>query len=198
MIWSICGRQFGIGRAEQIGRGHKTRSRRLEARVEGLESRNLMSGGSVVQNGGLVTITPAPIGPNTAIVSYQSHSGTTMLDVNLNGSDNYFSRSQVGFVYYMGASTSGAQTFEDSTSLHTVAWGGSGTNLFEGGAGQDEMFGGSGNNTFIAGSGYDVMIGGAGTNVFNENSTGSGLIFEVGSHNTINVPPGSSASYQII
>jgi Ca2+-binding RTX toxin-like protein len=192
------GRQFGIGRADQIGGRHKARSRRLEARVEGLESRNLMTGGSVVQTGGLVTVTPATIGPNTAIVSYQNVKGTTMLDVNLNGSDNYFSLAQVGFVYYMGSGVSGAQTFQNSTSLHSVAWGGSGTNLFESSAGQDEFFGGSGINTFDAGSGYDVLIGGTGTNVFNENATGSGLIVEVGSQNTINVPPGATGSYQVV
>jgi len=49
----------------------------------------------------------------------------------------------------------------------------------------------------MPGSGYDVLIGGAGANVFNENATGSGLIVEVGSQNTINVPPGASGSYHV-
>ena len=72
-----------------------------------------------------MTITPASVGPNIAVVSYQSHNGATMVDVNLNGTDHFFSPSQVGFVYYEGSGISGAQTFEDSTSLHSVAWGGS-------------------------------------------------------------------------
>jgi hypothetical protein len=47
MMRSVFDRKFGIGRADQVGRDHKSRSRRLEARVEGLESRNLMTAGSV-------------------------------------------------------------------------------------------------------------------------------------------------------
>ena len=121
-----------------------------------------------------------------------------MLDVNLNGTANFFSLSQVAFVYYEGSGISGTQTFMDSTSLHTVAWGGSGSNLFQGGSGQDEFFGGSGSNTFVAGSGFDVLVGGTGANVFNENASGSGEIFEVGTQNTINAPQVTTGSYMII
>ena len=103
-------RNVGVfGRTLSVGRNRGARPRRLRAGVEDLESRNLMTGGSVVQTGGLVTVTPAPSGPNTAIVSYHSVNGTTMLDVNLNGTDHDFSLSQVGFVYYMGSSSSGAK-----------------------------------------------------------------------------------------
>jgi Ca2+-binding RTX toxin-like protein len=197
MMRSVFSRRYGIDRAHPVNRDHKMRSRRLQALVECLESRDLMTGGSVVQSGALVTVTPAPTGPNTAVVSYQNHQGTTMLDVNLNGTDNFYSLSQVGFVYYLGSGASGAQTFQDNTSLHVVAYGGSGTNLFEGGSGQDDFYGGSGSNTFDAGSGYDFLIGGVGANVFNENSTGSGLIMGVGNNNTINGPTVASESYMI-
>ena len=189
--WSKLARRSGFGMAGQFGQGDRARARRLEAKVEGLESRNLLSGGSVALCGGMVTITPASVGPNIAVVSYQSHNGATMVDVNLNGTDHFFSPSQVGFVYYEGSGISGAQTFEDSTSLHSVAWGGSGANLFQAGSGQDTFFGGSGSNTFDAGSGYDIFMGGAGPNVFNESPTGSGQIVEAGVLNTINVPPGA-------
>jgi hypothetical protein len=195
---SVSGRAFRIGRRDQIGRDRKARSRRWEARVEGLESRNLMTAGSIVEVPGLVTVTPAPTGPTTVIVSYQMVSGTTMLDVNVNGINHDFSLAQVGFVYDMGNGSSGAQTFENDTSLHTVAWGGSGANLFESnGTGEDEFLGGSGSNTFDAGSGFDVLVGGTGTNVFNESSTGSGFILELGGQNTIKVPPESSGGYYI-
>ena len=157
-----------------------------------------MTAGSVVLNSGLVTVTPSSTGSNIAVVSYQNVSGTTMLDVNLNGANNYFSPSKAGFVYYMGSGVSGAQTFENETSLHTSAWGGTGTNVFMGGTGQDNFFGGSGSNTFDAGSGFDELIGGSGPNVFNENATGSGVIVESGSQNTIDVPAGSSGNYQIL
>ena len=172
MTRSFFGGKLGVSGASQVGRNHKPASRRLGARVEGLESRSLMTGGSVVQSGGLVTVTPASAGANTAIVSYQSVKGTTMLDVNLNGTDHDFSLSQVGFVYYMGSGVSGSQTFANTTGLHTVAWGGSGTNLFVGGTGQDIFFGGSGANTFDAGSGFDELVGGNGGNVFNERLDG--------------------------
>jgi Ca2+-binding RTX toxin-like protein len=198
MMRSVLSGRPVMAQPRPFARGRKTCSRRLEARVEGLERRNLMAGGSVVQSGGLVTVTPAPTGPNTAIVSYQNVGGTTMLDVNLNGSDNYFSLAQVGFVYYMGTGVSGNQTFENETSLHTVAWGGSGSNLFVSTSGADEFFGGSGNNTFVAGTGYDVLVAGNGGNVFDENAAGSGFILEGGSSDTINAPAGASANYIVI
>ena len=193
MLRPVFGRLFGIGQTRT------TRSRRLVARMEGLETRSLMTVGSVVQSGGLVTITPASSGSNVAIVSYQNIKGTTELNVSLNGTNFDFSLSQVGFVYYEGSSIGGSQTFQNFTALHTVAWGGSGTNLFESsGTAQDEFFGGSGSNTFDAGTGYDVLIGGTGPNTFNENATGSGEIIEVGTQNTINVPAGSTGHYIVI
>ena len=146
----------------QTARERRARQRCFHTRVERLEDRNLMAGGSVVLAAGLVTITPASTGPNTAIVSYQNVSGTKMLDVSLNGSSHYFGVATVGFVYYEGSGVSGAQTFENETGLHTVAWGGSGANLFVGTTGNDDFFGGSGTNTFDAGSGIDMLIGGSG------------------------------------
>jgi Ca2+-binding RTX toxin-like protein len=174
------------------------RERRLEARVEGLESRNLMTtAGSVVMSPGLITVTPASAGSNIAIVSYANVNGQTMLDVNLNGNDNYFNPARVGAVYYMGSGASGAQTFENGTSLHSVAWGGSGSNEFIGGTGSDEFIGGSGANTFDAGSGLDLLVGGSGANTFDENAAGFGIISESGASNTINAPSGSSPDYQV-
>jgi RTX calcium-binding nonapeptide repeat (4 copies) len=195
---SMCARLSGPRMSHRLGRRGRARPRQLEAGVERLESRGLLSGGSVVLSQGLVTITPASVGPNIAVVSYQSHNGASMLDVNLNGVDSYFSLSQVGFVYYKGSGTSGAQTFVDRTSLHTVAWGGSGTNVFQAGSGQDTCFGGSGSNTFYAGSGYDVLVGGAGPNVFNENAVGSGQILKVGLQNSVNVPRDATGVYWIV
>jgi Ca2+-binding RTX toxin-like protein len=193
MLRPVFGRLFGISRT------HKSRPRRLQARVEGLEIRSLLTVGSVVQSGGLVSITPASSGANVAIVSYQNVKGTMELNVNLNGSNFDFSLSQVGFVYYEGSGVGGSQTFQNMTSLHTVAWGGTGSNLFESSGGaQDEFFGGSGSNTFDAGSGFDVLIGGSGPNTFNESPTGCGEIVEVGSTNTVTVPPGATGFYYVI
>ncbi len=176
----------------------KSKSRRPLEGVDGLEVRTLLSGGMVVNSGSLVMIMPASSGPNTTIVSDQQHGGTTMLDVNLNGSNNYFSVTQITSVYYKGSSASGPQTFEDSTSLNVTALGGSGANVFEGGAGQDTFIGGSGSNTFDAGTGSDVLQGGYGTNVFNLNPTGSAVIEELGGSNAVNVPQGATGSYIIV
>ena len=176
----------------------RARTCRLDARVEGLECRGLMTGGSVVSTPGLITVMPSSTGPNVAIVSYQTVSGTRMLDVNLNGIDHEFSLGQVGFVYYKGSAIGGSQTFENMTSLHTVGWGGSGTNTFiSGGTGSDEFFGGTGSNTFYAGTGYDEFIGGSGANTFVESATGSGLIFRAGGSNTIIVTAESTGSYTV-
>ncbi len=194
---SILGFKLGARAATQNGRPPRSAPRRIAAEFDCLECRNLMTGGTVVLTPGLVTITPTSTGPNTAIVSYQNVGGTTMLDANLNGTDHYFSLAQVGFVYYEGSNASGTQTFENETGLHSVAWGGSGANLFVSTTASDEFFGGSGANTFDAGSGLDVLIGGSGANVFNENVTGSGEIFEVGASNTVDVPPGSTGGYYV-
>jgi Ca2+-binding RTX toxin-like protein len=193
-------RQGLFGWPFRARRDHKTAERRREFRVEALEARNLLTtAGSVVQSGSLVTINPATTGTNVAVVSYQNVKGTNMLNVNLNGSNYDFSLSQVGFVYYEGSSISGAQTFQNLTSLHTVAWGGSGTNHFEsGGNAQDEFFGGSGTNTFDAGTGFDVFFGGSGANTYNESLTGSGEIIESGTSNIINVPPGATGTYYVM
>ena len=69
-------------------------------------------------------ITPASVGANVAVISYQTVKGTPELNVNLNGTNFDFSLSQVGFVYYQGSNIGGSQTFQNMTSLHTVAWGG--------------------------------------------------------------------------
>ncbi len=176
----------------------KARTCRLDVQVEGLESRNLMTVGNVVSTPGLVIVMPSSTGPNIAVVSYQTVNGTKMLDVNLNGTDHDFSLAQVGFVYYEGSVIGGPQTFENMTSLHTVAWGGSGTNTFiSGGTGSDEFFGGSGSNIFDAGTGFEVLTGGSGTNVFNESATGSGYIVYGGTSDTTNAPTGHSGTYLI-
>lgn len=187
-----------FGRIRNGERKCRSRSRRPVDVVEGLERRDLLTAGSVLGSGSYVMVTPNSTGPNTTVVSYQQYNGTTMLDVNLNGSDHYFSTSQVASVYYLGNSASGSQIFQDSTHLSVYALGGSGTNLFEGGSGNDTFIGGSGSNTFDAGTGFDMMEGGSGSNTFNENATGSGIIELCGGTNTINPPSGGTGGYVIL
>jgi Ca2+-binding RTX toxin-like protein len=190
--------QRAFGRIGSGERSRTSRTRRPVEIVEGLERRELLTGGSVAGAGSFVLVTPASTGPNTTVVSYQQHSGTTMLDVNLNGIDQYFSASQVTSLYYLGNSASGSQTFQDSTRLTVTALGGSGSNVFQGGSGNDTFIGGSGSNTFNAGTGFDMMEGGSGSNVFDENASGSGVIEENGTSDTINVPAGRAGNYVIL
>ena len=104
----LPGSKIQAGEVAQTVRKQRPKPRRFDARVDRLEGRDLMAGGSVVLTPGLVTITPSSTGPNVAIVSYQNVSGTRELDVNLNGVNHYFGLSAVGFVYYEGSSVSGA------------------------------------------------------------------------------------------
>jgi Ca2+-binding RTX toxin-like protein len=195
MTRSFFGRTFGFVGADGVGRDRKVQPRRLQPSVDGLETRALMTGGgSVALSGAEVVVTPAPTGPNTVMISYQQVGGVNKLDVNLNGSNNDFSIAQVGLVYFDGVGLSGNDTFTNTTSVTTMALGGSGTNVFTGGSGVDIFVGGSGSNTFYAGSGYDILIGGAGPNVFNLNSKGSGMV-EDSPTDTIN---GSTANYLVI
>jgi RTX calcium-binding nonapeptide repeat (4 copies) len=57
-------------------------------------------------------------------------------------------------------------------------YGGSGNNIFIGGAGANLMVGGKGNDQFYAGSGHDVMIGGGGANFFDCGLNGNGVILD--------------------
>ena len=196
---SVFGRQFGIAREDRVGRNPKARSRRLMPNVDGLEHRNLMSGGgSVILSNGGVSVTPAPTGANTVTVSYQQVGGVSNVDVNLNGTDHYFALNSVSMVYFNGTGLAGNETFTNqNTSILTVAYGGSGTNTFTGGSGTDEFIGGSGTNVFNAGSGYDILAGGTGQNVYNESATGSGMILKDGGSCTIHSQAGASGSYQV-
>ena len=154
----------------------------------------MTGGGSVTLTGGEVVISPAPSGRNTVTISYQVVGGIQGLDVNLNGTDNDFSLSQVNLVYFNGTRLASNVTFTNTTSVTTEAFGGFGTNVFTGGSGVNMFGGGSGSNTFNAGSGYEILIGGTGPNVFNLSSTGSGIV-ELGLTDTIN---GSTANYLVI
>ena len=190
--------QSAFGWIRDREQGRRSRSRRPVDGFEGLEQKDLLTGGLVTEAGSFVVVMPAPTGTNTTVVSYQQVNGTTMLDVNLNGTDNYFSASQVSSLYYLGNSATGSQTFEDSTSLNVVALGGAGANVFEGGSGNDTFIGGSGSNTFDAGTGFDMMVGGSSSDVFNENASGSGLIVAIGGSPSINEPPGQAGGYVVL
>ncbi len=179
-------------------RSHRSKPQRPAMGVEGLERRELLTGGSVVGSGATVYVIPAPSGPNITTVSYQSQNGTSMVNVNLNGTNYDFNASNFTSLEYLGYIATGSQIFSDSTSLQVTAFGGSGSNLFEGGSGEDIFIGGTGSNTFDAGTGFDILESGFGSNTFNENASGSGMIEEFGFSNTINSQPGATGNYAVM
>jgi Ca2+-binding RTX toxin-like protein len=194
MTRSFFGRMFGIVGVGQVGRDRKARPRRLQPSVDGLERRDLLTG-SVTLSAGVVTVLPdSAARQNTAIVANGTGTHAGQLDIQLNGTDNYFAAGSVMMVFFDGYGLNTDVTFQNNTSVTTIAYGGNGTNVFSGGSGVDEFIGGSGSNTFNAGTGFDILAGGSGTNVYNE-SSGSGMIFEVGSHNTIHGGTGSYSVY---
>ena len=181
----------------QTARERRARQRCFHTRVERLEDRNLMAGGSVVLAAGLVTITPASTGPNTAIVSYQNVSGTKMLDVSLNGSSHYFGVATVGFVYYEGSGVSAhrllkmkpASTRSRGAALARISsWAPPATTTFSAARAPTRS---------TRAAELTCSSAARATNVFNENAAGTGDIIEVGSSNTVNVPPGSTGTYYI-
>ena len=56
-------------------------------------------------------------------------------------------------------------------------WLGSGNDIFNGGAGDDEFEGGRGNDTFNGGSGYDFFVGGEGRDTYNGGADDDGINF---------------------
>jgi len=153
---SFFGRQFGIVRADQIGRDRKARSRRLQARVEGLESRNLMSvGGGISLTAGTITIAANLPKGNTAQVSIDPANHD--VKVTLNGNSEEFAPSLVTTVYYSGAA-GGGDTFVNSTSITGIEYGWGGNNTFTGGSGQDYMFLWGNGNTAHDDGGFAVAF----------------------------------------
>jgi Ca2+-binding RTX toxin-like protein len=197
MVQSFLSRALEIVGAKQLGRNQKARPRRLQPGVDSLERREVLTGGgSVVQSGLLVTITPdASATSNTAIVSNKTVNGAPRIDVQLNGVDNYFAPGSIIAVNYMGSGASGTQLFENDTNLVSYGVGGSGHNTFVGGSNLDAFVGGSGTNTFDAGTGVDAMVGGTGTNVFNESATGRGFIYTDSGNDVVNTPTGAAGRY---
>lgn len=202
MVRSLFARRFGIVEAGRVGRDRKAQRRQLQPSVDGLEERKVLTAtgaGSVVQAGILVIVTPSttPGVNNNVTVSYQQVSGVMKVDVNLNGTDNYFTMGRVAQVLFEGSGTSNNDTFTNKTGITSIVYGGNGNDVFYGGSGIDDFYGGSGTNTFYAGTGYDMLEGGSGSNTFDLNATGSGTIYDHAG-DTINDPPGMTGTYQII
>jgi Ca2+-binding RTX toxin-like protein len=204
MTRSFFGRTIGIVGAGRVGRDRKAQPRRLQPGVDGLETRALLTGGSITLQGSAVIVAPdAAVTNNTVTVSYQrSGNSVTGVDVDLNHGqadeiNRVFTPGTITMVYFDGSSIGGNETFTNNTSIFSAAYGGSGINTFNGGSGMDEFVGGTGTNTFNAGTGFDILIGGYGNNIYNESATGSGFVLEVGSHNTVNDPIGGTGSYQV-
>ena len=69
-----------------------------------------------------------------------------------------FSTSQVKWIRFHGYE--GDDTFINSTSLPSTAYGGAGNDYLRGGTGNDQLYGGSGNDTLLGGGGTDALYKG--------------------------------------
>ena len=194
-VWTKQNPWPGVQAIEQANHGDSTMFSAEGLKVRAAMIQEVTSGNPVpVPSSGGVTLTgavavaTAASGDNTVIVTKTG----TQTNVNFNGADNLFT--DISEVFFNGSVATGTVTFTNTTSLVSVAYGGSGQNTFQAGDGMNEFIGGSGSNTFIAGVGYDVLCGGSGPNTYNLNAAGSGVVFRVGSSNQVN---GVTANYRV-
>lgn len=154
---SLFGRQFGIVRADRLGRNRKARSRRLEPSVDGLEHRALLTGGggaAALSNGVVSIVAPLTSG-NTTSVSIDVPNNA--VKVTVNGNVQEFSVSQVTEIFYEGG-LGGNDTFTNSTAILSVDVGLGGNNTFTGGTGQDVFFLYGNGNTAVTSGGFTLAF----------------------------------------
>ena len=193
MMRSIFGGRLGIIGVDRIGRDRKPKQWRLQAGVEGLESRNLMS---VFQSGAAVTVTPAAGGDIAVVVSLRNDNGVTKVDVKLNNINYDFPLGKVSLIYLDATGMAGNMKFTNETALESVVYASDGNNILKAGHGSDEFIGGKGQNDFYAGDGYTLMAGGPNANVYHEINNGSGVIFKGSGSNEIIDP--ADGNYEVI
>jgi hypothetical protein len=137
-----------------------SRSRRPRIELEALEGRDLLSiAGITLQYGNLAITAPKSSG-NVAQVWIDP--STHNLAVSLNGQSEQFAASTVSNITYKGGA-SGGDTFVNSTSLTTLAWGYGGKNQFSGGTGYNYVYFFGNNNTFTAQGGVSDVWENKGT-----------------------------------
>ena len=162
--------------------------------VAGLESRQVPAV-SVTQFGAFLVIAPdsAPQDHNVQVSIIADK-----VDVQIDGADNIFAPGVLATVEFdAGATPAGTtQTFVNSTSLGSMAFGGAGTNNFVAGHSWDFFVGGGGVNNFTANDGYVVFFGEGQSNNFTL-GTGSGFVLGDSHTTTISQPP-VAANYWVV
>jgi Ca2+-binding RTX toxin-like protein len=167
--------------------------RKFEARVEQMEGRVVLTGGSgatIALQGSMIEILGTNLG-DTGSVSLVHGSYEVKVSNSQGSDDDLFPASGVSSVEFVGGS--GTNTFANATSLMGYLYGGSGSNTFTGGSGMDVLVAsGSGLNVLNAGSGDEILIAsGGGTNILNGGAGFDEMVSEAGS-NTFNAGSGPS------
>ena len=103
--------RFGIGRADRVVRDRKPRPRQLQPGVDGLDSRNRMTGGVSFSNRLLSIVAPLNSGNSAAAALDTAHNA---VQVTPNGSTQEFAASQVTAIFFESG-FGGGDTFVNST-----------------------------------------------------------------------------------
>lgn len=133
-------------------------ARRTRLALEAFEPRNLPSAGPHLLTAAHILAITGTAASDTSAVSASGSNLTVTFD----GTSQSFSRSAVREITFNGGA--GNDRFVNSTSIPTLAVGGTGNDSLTGGSGNDTLMGGAGNDTLAGGSGNDTLIGGSGTN----------------------------------
>jgi Ca2+-binding RTX toxin-like protein len=144
-------------------------------RVEELEDRQLLSGGTATLRGGVLILRGTP-GSDRVVIRFGNPG---QIDIVSGPREKSLPLAAVTRIVARGFG--GNDYFENSTAIPGYIDGGSGNDTIIGGSGNDTILGGPGNDRLVAGWGDDVVYGGKGTNTLGQQATYSTASFFYGS-----------------
>ena len=130
--------------------------RNRKFRMESLESREMLSAVSLL-NDGTLTITGSD-----AADEISAYVEADVLTVVVNGVSLSLSNDDISHINVSGGGGDDVIHLDDSVQQTTVLKGGAGNDMIDGGGGADRIDGGSGNDTITGGRGNDKIQGGWG------------------------------------
>jgi Ca2+-binding RTX toxin-like protein len=99
-------------------------------------------------------------GADTITLSETTHAGIAAIDVNLNGKDTFYDKSEVQRINLMAGA--GNDRVTDTTSINSYIFGDIGNDVLQGGSGNDTLTGAGGKNILFGGAGDDRLNGSSG------------------------------------
>ena len=124
----------------------------MRLHIEPLESRQLLAANITLNSGGQL-ILHGTHRDDTAVVSTDNN----QIVVQLNNLNQNFDASQVQQIMFQGRR--GDDSFNNTTDLPSIAWGGRGDDTLIGGSANDEIDGGAGNDNLQGNGGSDQLRG---------------------------------------